>query len=73
MSKAVYLGEDLSKYTSEGLTPEPDFSGNECVECGLDLTTGCECFANALLDLTTKLDDLMKLVARSDIVKKLNA
>jgi len=48
-----------------------------CTECGLDMVNSgvntCTCFADNLLDLTTKLDDLMKLVARSDIVKKLNA
>jgi hypothetical protein len=45
-----------------------------CTECGLDMVEDqCQCFANALLDLTTKLDDLMKLVARSDIIKKLDA
>jgi CO dehydrogenase/acetyl-CoA synthase gamma subunit (corrinoid Fe-S protein) len=45
-----------------------------CTECGLDMVGDqCQCFANALLDLTTKLDDLMKLVARSDIIKKLDA
>ena len=44
-----------------------------CSECHLDMTTECECFANALIDCTTKLDDLMKLVARSDIIKKLDA
>jgi len=44
-----------------------------CSECHLDMATECECFANALIDCTTKLDDLMKLVARSDIIKKLNA
>ena len=44
-----------------------------CSECHLDMTTECECFGVALLDLTTKLDDLMKLVARSDIIKKLDA
>ena len=44
-----------------------------CSECHLDMTTECQCFEDALLDCTTKLDDLMKLVARSDIGKKLDA
>ena len=50
----------------------------ECSECHKDMATGeidheCECFANALLDCTTKIDDLMKLVERYDFGKKLNA
>ena len=44
-----------------------------CSECHLDMVTECECFATALFDCTTKIDDLMKLVARSDILKKLDA
>ena len=45
----------------------------ECSECHKDMSTECECFAVAMLDCQTKLDDLMKLVARSDIIKKLEA
>ena len=45
----------------------------ECSECHKDMTTDCECFADALLDCTTKLNDLMKLVERYDFSKKLNA
>lgn len=44
-----------------------------CSECHLDMITECQCFADALLDCTTKLDDLMKLVERYDFNKKLNA
>ena len=45
----------------------------ECSECHKDMATECECFANALLDCTTKIDDLMKLVERYDFGKKLKA
>ncbi len=37
------------------------------------MTTECECFANVILDLSTSIDDLMKVVARNDILKKLDA
>ena len=44
-----------------------------CSECHLDMATECECFANVILDLSTSIDDLMKVVARNDILKKLDA
>ena len=37
------------------------------------MATECECFANVILDLSTSIDDLMKVVARNDILKKLDA
>ena len=42
-----------------------------CSECHLDMATECECFANVILDLQTSIEDLMKIVARLDIEKKI--
>jgi len=40
----------------------------ECSECHKDMATDCECF-EVVLDFSTKMDDLMKLVDRLQISK----
>ena len=42
-----------------------------CSECGLDMEEQCQCYVTQILDLQTSIEDLMKIVARLDIEKKI--